>query len=210
MVDPADTRGLKNEYITLLHRMVLGEHLAGRWGQARLLDFGCGVGRLTGWLSQHAALVVGVDRDLAMLREAPKGVALVCGDGCTLPFASGAFGAIVSVGVLQQMDEGAFWQAAGELARCVAPGGVVALIEQTGRGRRPEHEYRAAFGARGLRCAASEGVRQGRWPLIYALRYGLVPRVLFPVLARLEWALTRRGIILLPAYHDRFFCFHKP
>jgi trans-aconitate 2-methyltransferase len=76
----------------------------------RILDLGCGTGRLTAEIAQAPGLVVvGIDRSAAMLAEAVAGrtrigargehgrvpVAYVQGDGAALPFAS-AFDAVFS------------------------------------------------------------------------------------------------------------------
>ena len=67
----------------------------------RILDVGCGTGRLTAELAQSTGiLTVGVDRSGAMVAEAAtharSPVALVRGDGASLPFAPGVFDAVFS------------------------------------------------------------------------------------------------------------------
>jgi len=102
----------------------------------RVLDLGCGTGRL-GVLLANRHAVTGVDVSGAMLREARRRyagrVSLVQGSAFRLPFADSSFGGAVSAFVLRNLDDlpGAF----AELARVVAPGGRVALVDITGPSR---------------------------------------------------------------------------
>jgi trans-aconitate methyltransferase len=69
----------------------------------RILDLGCGTGRLTAEIGSASTFVVGLDRSIAMLSEASGAEAslngprraYVRGDGAALPFA-GAFDAVFS------------------------------------------------------------------------------------------------------------------
>jgi len=98
----------------------------------RVLDLGCGTGRL-GMLLADRHAVTGVDVSGAMLREARRRysgrVNLVQGSAFRLPFADSSFGGAVSAFVLRNLDDlpGAF----AEMARVVAPGGGVALVDIT-------------------------------------------------------------------------------
>jgi ubiquinone/menaquinone biosynthesis C-methylase UbiE len=76
-------------------RQTAEEQLAGK----RVLDLGCGTGRLLPMLSGMSE-VVGADLAKAALTEARKrehidSVSLVCSDARALPFASGAFGGVL-------------------------------------------------------------------------------------------------------------------
>lgn len=99
----------------------------------RVLDLGCGTGRL-GMLLADRHAVTGLDVSLAMLREArdrySRRVSLVQGSAFRLPFADSSFGGAVSAFVLRNLNDlpGAF----AELGRVVAPGGRVALVDITG------------------------------------------------------------------------------
>jgi demethylmenaquinone methyltransferase/2-methoxy-6-polyprenyl-1,4-benzoquinol methylase len=97
-----------------------------------VLDLGCGTGRL----AERAAAdhrVVGVDVSAAMLRAAAERlhgrVRLVQGSAFRLPFHDAAFGGAASGFVLRNLDDlpGAF----DELARVLAPGAGVALVDIT-------------------------------------------------------------------------------
>ena len=109
---------------------------------ARLLDLGCGTGLLARELSAQAD-VVAVDVSEQMLRAAQArvaSVAVVRGSAFRLPFADASFGGAASAFVLRNLDDlaGAFT----ELARVVAPGGSVALVDIT----EPRHAwFRRAF-----------------------------------------------------------------
>ncbi|MGP3923360.1 class I SAM-dependent methyltransferase [Streptomyces sp. 8N616] len=101
---------------------------------ARILDYGCGYGRLT---AQLAALgygdVCGVDPSRAMiargLREHP-GLALIHQPALPLPYEDGSFDAALLFAVLNCVpDDTAQRAIAGELARLVRPGGVVYLSD---------------------------------------------------------------------------------
>jgi demethylmenaquinone methyltransferase / 2-methoxy-6-polyprenyl-1,4-benzoquinol methylase len=99
---------------------------------ARLLDLGCGTGRL-GILLAARHPVTGLDVSRAMLREARRRydgrLSLVQGSAFRLPFGDAIFGGAVSAFVLRNLDDlpGAF----AELARVVAPGGGLAVVDIT-------------------------------------------------------------------------------
>ena len=84
------------------------DRLAPRPGE-RILDLGCGTGRLTAEIhSRTGRVVVGLDRSAAMLDEARRSgshaTAYVRGDGAALPFA-GTFDAIYSAATLHWIPD---------------------------------------------------------------------------------------------------------
>ncbi|MFE3653692.1 class I SAM-dependent methyltransferase [Streptomyces sp. NPDC057579] len=97
---------------------------------ARVLDYGCGYGRLTAELvGQGYRAVRGVDRSAALIargrRENP-GLALMRWAGFPLPFADRSFDAALLFAVLTCVPDDAGQRAiVGELARLVRPGGVL-------------------------------------------------------------------------------------
>lgn len=99
----------------------------------RVLDFGCGVGRLTNALAEYAAEAVGVDIADSMIEQAtqlsqyPDRVRFVGYDGRTLPFEDGAFDSAVSLIVLQHARPEVQIGCLLELQRVVRPGGVLVL-----------------------------------------------------------------------------------
>ncbi len=102
----------------------------------RLLEAGCGTGRMTPQLAQRVQEMVAIDFSLESLRvnakkikEAGiKNVHLVQADLCRLPFASARFDRVVSCQVLEHVPgPKARLAAVAQLARVLRPGGVLTL-----------------------------------------------------------------------------------
>lgn len=75
---------------------------------ARVLEVGCGNGRLLANLSEAGNVLVGVDRSEAMLREAIRRVPdalFVRASAEALPFRPGAFDAVLAVNVVHNLDD---------------------------------------------------------------------------------------------------------
>jgi SAM-dependent methyltransferase len=156
VLDPADTRGGKNRLIDHAHKYALGR-AAGDVRGARVLDFGCGTGRLSEWFVRSGASVDGVDVTPEMVAVAqtvvPQGRFQTI-DASTLPFANGHFDLIVSVAVLQYYV-GTDASITRELARVLRKGGQLLAIEQVtdsdlGRGGTPA-DYDQMLRAAGFR-----------------------------------------------------------
>ncbi|MGO1050624.1 class I SAM-dependent methyltransferase [Crossiella sp. CA198] len=106
----------------------------------RVLDFGCGQGRHAYAAYRRGGRVLALDLDGAVLKEvrdmfgamayvgeAPPGATAhaVHGDGAALPFPDNAFDRIMAAEVLEHVpDDDAV---VGELARVLAPGGLLAV-----------------------------------------------------------------------------------
>ena len=100
----------------------------------RVLDFGCGVGRLSFALADHFEQVVGVDISRPMLGEAGKYNRL--GDRCQFFLYNGedlslfpdrSFSAVISLMTLQHVPPAAATVYLAEMVRVLRPGGVLAV-----------------------------------------------------------------------------------
>jgi SAM-dependent methyltransferase len=135
VIDPGDVTGLKNE---LIDRIQWGRIEPWLRGRRSLLDFGCGVGRFAARVMQRGAGYVGTDASSAMIdcaRQLHAGSAaqfLHVAD-LPLPFDAAQFDGCLTVGVLQCLktaDNVPLRAALAELARVLAPGGQLLMIEQ--------------------------------------------------------------------------------
>lgn len=99
----------------------------------RVLDFGCGAGRLANALAPHVREVVGVDIAQSMVDEAnrinryPGRVSFTAFDGHVLPFADESFDSAVSLISLQHSPPAVQIACLVELQRVVRTGGVLVL-----------------------------------------------------------------------------------
>ena len=117
-------RGVRAIFDRLLLPQLTGRKLT------RILEAGCGTGFFSYLLQtgRHWP-VIPMDLSADGLRYArDMGVERpVQGDTCLLPFASGAFDMVLSMDVLPHLPVGAEQQAAKEMARVLAPGGLLAV-----------------------------------------------------------------------------------
>ncbi|MFF0223189.1 class I SAM-dependent methyltransferase [Streptomyces sp. NPDC004629] len=103
-------------------------------GADRVLDLGCGVGRLTAWLGDRARWTVGVDRSAEMVRRATRALdgkpAQAVRAGIDrLPFEGGSFDTVLAVFTLQHLtDEEVFLAAVREMTRVVVERGGRLLV----------------------------------------------------------------------------------
>lgn len=176
----------------------------------RVLDLACGLGRVSRVLAARGAKVVGVDNAFAMLEAARKNLgnhrakaSLVQGASSVLPFADGAFRAVVCFGLLEHLPRALQEQTLAEAFRVLAPGGALFLVVnnnhslllasgEDNRFRKAEqlengyfcglvdrHQLTAALARRGARVRAI-----GSNPHYSLLRHGLRGKVRDPRLEK--------------------------
>lgn len=212
-MDPADRKGHKNYYIDLLQKMALEEVLELK-GNEVVLDFGCGSGRFSYWIAPKVRKVIGLEGTPEMIQLAEKNrnannVDLMLYDGIHFPGFSYFIDIILSVWVLQYMEGETLKKTLSELTRYLKKGGKFYLIEQVSDnpkvGRPKVEEYLQAFKESKLECLQYYPIRNGRWWMLYLIRYGLIPKKWFSQIA--FWELMRNRKIDKPVSHYKDFLF---
>lgn len=215
LVDPSDTSGRKTQYLSILHAQALHRYLGSGSGLA--LDVGCGYARMSAVLRQLGHEVVGLDLSLRVLKAARKHDGLThfcCGALPDLPFAPASFDTVLLQNVLRVLHLLGKLDAGWSVASMVAPGGRLAVIDNSRAGHAdfvPEQYIVAAFEAAGLRLLQRHSIRASRWPLIYMIRYGLVPRRWYARIAAWELRrMARKQRAPRWSYHNVLFVFERP
>ena len=217
-IDPADRKGHKNYYIDLLQKMALEEVLELK-GDEIALDFGCGSGRISYWIAPRVKRVVGLEITPEMIELAERyrtaeNVEFKVYDGVHFPSLPYSFDLILSVGVLQIMQGGLLKNTLSKLAQYLKKDGRFYLIEQASdnpkAGRPTVEEYLQAFKESRLECVKNYPIRDGRWWLLYLIRYGMIPRGWFRRISLWELMKNRRAVGNISYYKDYLFLIRKP
>jgi len=216
-IDPADRKGHKNYYIDLLQKMALEEVLDLK-GDEVVLDFGCGSGRFSYWIAPRVKKVVGLEITPEMVELAERNrdvenVEFMIYDKIHFPVFSFPFDLILSVGVLQTMRGEILKRTISKLAQYLKKNGRFLLIEQTSDNPKVERpkveEYLQAFKESKLECLQYYPIRNGRWWLIYLIRYGIIPKGWFRRIAQYELEKRRREKGFIRSYKDFLFLLRK-
>ncbi|MBK8122819.1 MAG: class I SAM-dependent methyltransferase [Dokdonella sp.] len=226
-IDPSDKAGRKNAYIALVRDLATHSGLTGVPNDGVLLDFGCGTGTFLSrfGLERPQIFAIGADISPVMLRNAIQRSPELLGrlfqyDGQRLPMADECLNAITTGGVLLYFREDhEFRDICDEFYRVLSPGGIVVAVEQVRavaledrenlKLQRSAKEIVELFEAAGFICEGWRQIRRGRFPLIYAIRYGLIPKKVYRLIAKLESFLWDRLGLPRYDYADATFLFRK-
>jgi ubiquinone/menaquinone biosynthesis C-methylase UbiE len=185
-------RGRGQRYHQLLDELAL--ELIERHGRGgRVLEVGCGTGRLLAPMAEFTADAIGVDLSAGMLGHArARGLRVVQGSATALPFATGSFDLACSFKVLAHVP--AIDVALAELARVVRPGGWVLAEFYNARSLR--RLVKRVVGARPVSATTDEAGVFTRYDRADQLAGYLPPT--------LRWEATRGVRVLTPAarLHD--------
>jgi len=194
------------------HERIVAALHAGAW--MRILDVGCGVGHLLGWLADRLpARYFGVDLSVQSLHVARARVTTVSvGDAARLPFHNAAYDRVVCNGAAHHLPD--LRLALGEMHRVLRPGGRVVLHEPVealfaGAVRRTllarsryespadlahKHEFSRAFVEDALRAAGFVDIATERYDFLAYPLSGMY--VAFP------WSRSRRAMRALIRLED--------
>jgi ubiquinone/menaquinone biosynthesis C-methylase UbiE len=195
VLDYRDKKGKKNLFIHKVHTISLKPYMR----KGRVLDFGCGTGRMGKEFAGKSLLFIGCDITEEMLRCARKQFPCTLFDGRHLPFKKKSFDYFLSVYVLQHIEdvESVLDEAVGILRKgayflaieqvCNIP----YRVEEKGYLRivRTPEQYKEYICKR-LHLLQSHPVRVHRMG-IFNLLLDVIPSFLLPLLCRLEIYVSR-------------------
>lgn len=167
-----------------------------------ILDFGCGMGRLTNYIKHRASKICGIDASEAMIELALKqneensATEFKLISNNNIPYPGEYFNKAFTVWVLQHIDDNELNIIAGELYRVLTPGGVVVLLEQTREKKavlsdihihRSFTDYHKIFEEAGFTVTLSKpAMRVPSYAMSLWSRYSFLPLFILPVLNYVE------------------------
>lgn len=222
IIDPNDSRGLKNAYLAGLRDNAFSNSLR-RHGvdSGRLLDLGCGTGSATRPLLDAGYSMLGVDISLGLLRHAR----IRCGDqnclfvstnGKQLPIADAVIDATVVYVVLSYLvDDDQAVNLLMAVRRALKPGAPLIMIEQARTRRRLTEQGMKVQRTRenwcellqyaGFSVERCSVLRHGRFPTTPLIAAGWIPRKLWPLVGDLEARVAARTGVLPWDYAEILF-----
>lgn len=215
LADPNDTRGHKTSYITTLQVEALRRYVGPVSGLA--IDVGCGYGRMSEELRRMGCeRLVAIDpseRVLGTARRLCPHVEFRQGALPDLPVDEGEAETVFLLNVLRSLHLMGMTKVASGVARPLAPGGRLVVLDNMREGHPDyvkEADLVALFNSAGLRLVSRHAIRGARWPWIFAVQFGLVPRRWHMALARLElWWMSRYRLAPRFQYHNVIWIFEK-
>lgn len=205
VIDPNDINGFKNRYIDCIHKTVINSAVAFNKDMV-VLDFGCGIGRMTKHFSKFVNKIIGVDVtpgmiDVAKEKNSAENIEYHVIDGIHIPLNNDSINLIITVWTLQYSIKNriVFNQIMQEFQRVLKKDGRICLIEQinqSGSLKEPvkKKDYLNGVGEH-FKIEKNYPVRLGG-TRIFAQRFifsKYLSKVLFPLLAYWE-VITKKKI----------------
>ena len=218
VLDPLGSQR-KNYYIHTIHVQMLSKALR-RVHKGRILDFGCGTGRISRWLASHGWDVAGIDISPGMLTKAKEltpssaPVSFLEYDGLHIPYDDEQFDAVVTVYVLQYPIKypDSLVLIANELHRVLKPGGRLSCIEITDKQQLSVGNYTDQITSAGFTLVHDEPVRLRFDRYMNYAQRRFIPMSFIPVLGRLGiWECRRKYMQgrMPPNWWDHLYIFER-
>lgn len=137
VIDPKDKSGLKAAYMKIAHEGAIKSFIKEIKPGEKVLDFGCGIGRILEYDLFLNADYYGVDISSEMINNARRKwenrphTNFYVYDGTSLPFKNETFDYVISTWVFQHfIEDDKLEKLIGELVKLLRPNGVLLFIEQ--------------------------------------------------------------------------------
>ena len=226
---PNNRGGRKSQYVAAVFDAALLPALKTADKKGTLLDFGCGTGIFSMQAARFVEHVIGVDVSDQMVataeqvcREVPN-TEFMTTNGTTMPLQDKQFEWVVARESICYVPDDELEAVLRDLFRVLKPGGLFFWLEQVSENtnwqEHPDAPYlvkRAPAKIKqvaqlvGFELQSEAVVRTPRFPWIFPVWFGLVPRSLIPVLARWEVRFHQVFGGFSRRWWDSLFTFRRP
>ncbi|MCD6476848.1 MAG: class I SAM-dependent methyltransferase [Candidatus Aenigmarchaeota archaeon] len=209
VMDPYDYKGRKSKYTDTIHKIVLNKYFNPSYGD-KVLDFGCGTGRLVKILSKNTDYT-GIEITKEMInvakRKYPNKRFIIYNK--KLPFKNNFFDYIVSVWVLQHIsNKNDFKKIIKGLKRCLKTGGKLLMIEQVSV-KKTEKDWIKSIESKNIKYVVGFPIRKSISIIGILIKKGMIPKFLYKQIAHIDILLKRGTTVPKTGYLDYFFIFKK-
>jgi ubiquinone/menaquinone biosynthesis C-methylase UbiE len=233
ILDPNDRKGLRNRYMDLAQKISMNRAINFS-PEDKVLDFGCGIGRLAFWVASKGPSVIGIDVSKQPIAVAEKNksdkktnITFKAYDGLNIPFEEETFDKVISAWVWQHILNPEDFQATvKEVCRVLKKGGKICFIETVAKVeitpkdfaedyviRRTQQEYIKEFEKNGCRFIKSQLINaRGRGLFYRLLCLNFTPKFLMPLIplfVKFDLFYTRKMDLQEKGSVDCLFVFEK-
>jgi SAM-dependent methyltransferase len=216
ILDPNDNLGYKKKYISLIQEKAILKYVG--YGSGKALDIGCGYGRLARVLGKLGYSVTGIDPSEKILKYAkdnnPENYLFLVGGLPNLPVPEESFDLVCLFHVATRpLHFLGIKDICQHVPKYVKVGGKLIVMDNIKFGDDryiDEPWFNKTFERNGLKNVLKIPIRASRWPIIYMIRYGIIPECWFNAIA--EWELERmKKKKNLPklSYYNYLFIYEK-
>lgn len=193
LADPHDKLGYKTEYISIVQKKAIEKYIGKSAGHA--LDVGCGYGRMAQVLAELGYKVTGIDpsdRVLSIAKQHQPEHEWKVGELPTLPVDKNSFDLVCLFNVARVLHLMGCKSICKTLPGYVRLGGKMIVIDNIRKNDKryaPEEWFEKFFLSDDFKLVKKIPIRSSRWPIIYLIRYGLISKKWFNMIA--DWELNR-------------------
>jgi len=200
VIDSGDKKGIKNKYIRYIKDQAVKNILPDR--EISILDFGCGSGNLSKTFASHKYKILGIDISLQQLMLAVEdNIAdhslFIQYNGNHIPLKDDIMEFVTAMGVFNFiLDDPSLLLSLQQINRILSDKGRLICTIHTKKYKkyydsekkviRTEEDFLHIFLEAGFDVEKKEYIRKSHHPLIYLIRYGLIPVKIFNHLAQLD------------------------
>jgi len=204
VIDPTDKKGFKNNYIKYIKDRAVKNNLPTH--KTQILDFGCGSGNLPRSIACEQYKMIGMDISHQQLKLAFEDndadhTLFIQYNGEQFPFKDRSIECVTAIGMFNFiLEDQQLLQNLGEINRVLSDQGkLICTIhtrkqkkyyDQQKKNIKTEEEFIHMFHETGFTVEKKEYIRKSHHPLIYLIKWGLIPSSMYESFANIDQKLA--------------------